>query len=134
MLFLYSDSSDANYHSDSNYSNHPIIRTPPSPGKIIIAFKHPRLKPISKHLHLAELEQGSLTVTAELEQGLPNIYYRCFQTSTRVLLSLQSSNRGWQTCTRLRQSLQSLNKGCQTCTSLRRSLRSSNGGCHSVLI
>ena len=34
-----------NYRNDSHNSDHPIIRTPPPPGKIIFqTFKHPRLK------------------------------------------------------------------------------------------
>ena len=55
-------------------------------------------------------------------------YYRHFRTSTRLLLSLRSSNGGCQTCTSLWQSLQSSNRRCQTCTSIWWSLRGSNGG------
>ena len=56
-------------------------------------------------------------------------YYSRFRISTRLLLSLRSSNRGCQMCISLRRSLRSLNGGCQMCISLRQSLRSSNGDC-----
>ena len=55
-------------------------------------------------------------------------YYRHLRPSTRLLLSLWSSNGGCQKCTSLQQCLRSLNGGCQKCTSLQQSLQRSNRG------
>ena len=80
-----------NYCNESNYSNHPVIRTPPFPEKLLNivfqAFEHSRLK----------------------------LLFQCLNTYT-----LQSWNGGCQTSTSLRQSLQSSNGGCQTSTSAMR--------------
>ena len=102
---------------------------------------------ISKHLHLAELERVAEYLIAfdsffGATVELPNVfqhttgvferlldYYSCLRISTRLLLSLWSSNGGCQMCISLRRSLRSSNGGCQTCTCLRQSLRSSNGDC-----
>ena len=52
------------YRNNSNNSDHPIIRTPPSRKKINYCIPSIRthsfeiIIPISKHLHLAELEPG----------------------------------------------------------------------------
>ena len=61
---------DKAYRNESNYSNHPIIRTPPFLGKMIKycipSIQTPTFEiiiPISKHLNLVELELG-----------LPNVY------------------------------------------------------------
>ena len=117
---------------------------PPFPGKTI-NYCIPSIRTpmfdiiisISKHLHLVELKTGVAGrllafnnlcgARARITKRLL-VYYRCFQTSTRQLLSLRSSNGGCQTCTSLQQSLQSSNGGSQTCTSLWQSLWSSNGG------
>ena len=103
-----------------------IIRTiqlfehPPFPGKIVYA----------KHSSIHIWNYSNIwTISAELQRGLLNVFYHTtgifeclidsysrFQISTKLLLSLQSSNRGYKTCTSLWQSLQSSNKGCQMCT------------------
>ena len=65
LIFIWGSS----YCNDSNYSNHPIIRTPP-PSRKMINYCIPSIRtptfeviiPISKHLHLAELEWGSPNV------------------------------------------------------------------------
>ena len=62
------------YRNHSNNSNHPIIRTPPPfPGKMlnfcIPSIRTPTfeiINPTSEHLHLVELERGSLNVCRRL--------------------------------------------------------------------
>ena len=134
------------YCNDSNNSDHPIIRTSPYSRKNYIpSIRTPTFQIIiliSEHLHLAELERVAECLIAfdsffGATVELPNVfqhttgvfeclldYYSCLQISTRLLLSLWSSNGGCQTCISLRWSLRSSNGGCQMCTSLQQSLRS----------
>ena len=93
-----------NYRNEFNYWNHPIVQTPPFPGKINCcnpSIQKPIFEiiiPISEHLHLAELEQvlsnayKPLTVSAEqhlgyrafssILQAFSNVYY-----TTAVILN-----------------------------------------------
>ena len=65
---------------------------------------------ISEHLHLAELKRrllafdGLCRARVRVTERLL-AYYRRFRMSTRLLLSLRSSNEGCQTCTSLQHSL-----------------------------
>ena len=128
------------YRNESNYLNHPIIRTTPFPGKIndkLLYSKHSNTHVWNYYSNVrAPTPCGAQTGVGKclllLLQVFLNVYvldyYSRFRISTELLLSLRMPNRGCQTCTSLRQSLQSSNGGCQTCNSLWQSLRSSNRG------
>ena len=91
------------YHNESNYSNHPIIRTPPLFQEMWLinvfqAFEHPRLKLLFQYLNtytLRSSNRGCQMCGARVTKRLL-AYYRHFRTFTRLLLSLWRSNRGSQ--------------------------------------
>ena len=108
-----------------NYSNHPISQTPPSSRKMVVvqAFKHPRLKLLFQYPNtftLRSLDQGRRRSTS-LQQFLWSYsegywislaYYRCFQTSTRLLQSFSeyplNSYCNWGAQTRVAKCFNSL--------------------------
>ena len=100
------------YRNHPNNSNHPIIQTPPHPvfrGKCL-AFEHPRLKLLFQYPNTyIATPCGAWTGVAERLLAFDSLcratarvnecflaYYRGFRTSTRLLLSLQSSNGNCQ--------------------------------------